>query len=512
MKGGDPDLVHDLEDTLADGLVEVLYGRLGVDPGDRPVSYLLADDLVDHVRVDGAGPVSEKRGEMMGLARLRRFDYDAELRALFRIVQRMVQVGTGQQGRNGPIGLVGPPVAEDDDVAALVHGLARGEYDVVQGLLQGIETPFDVVEHGDHDGLIVRMLDVLDLVQVIVRDHRVLDLELFAVLGPDLEDVAVLPNGQADVGDDLLADPVQGRIGHLGEELLEVVVEQLVLFRKNGQWSVRSHGPDGLLAAFAHGGDQGVNVLHGIAEHPLSRLIGREFDGALVPRVGDLGQGQQVLVEPVPVGMLSRHLHLDLLVLDDPALVHVDQEDLAGFQPPVTHDVLGLDLEHPDLGRHDHIALLGNGEPRGTQPVAVQESPDEVAIGERHGGRTVPGLHDAGIVFVKGLLLVGHVRILLPGLGHQHHHDLREGSPGHQQELYGHVHGRRIGLSIQDDGEEAVDVLPEELALHELFTGLHTADISPQGVDLAVVAHEPERLRQVPGRSGVGREPLVHQG
>ena len=40
----------------------------------------------------------------------------------------------------------------------------------------------------------------------------------------------------------------------------------------------------------------------------------------------------------------------------------------------------------------------------------------------------------------------------------------------------------------------------------------HPVQVAAQRVDLAVVGDHPERVRQVPGRKGVGREALVHQG
>ena len=45
------------------------------------------------------------------------------------------------------------------------------------------------------------------------------------------------------------------------------------------------------------------------------------------------------LAHPLGVGLLRRDLALDLLVLDDAALLEVDEEDLAGLQAAEAHDV-----------------------------------------------------------------------------------------------------------------------------------------------------------------------------
>jgi len=56
------------------------------------------------------------------------------------------------------------------------------------------------------------------------------------------------------------------------------------------------------------------------------------------------------------------------------------------------------------------------------QAVAVQGGADGAAVGKRHGGRAVPGLHQRSVVLVKGPLLRVHVRVLGPGFRNQHGH------------------------------------------------------------------------------------------
>ena len=53
----------------------------------------------------------------------------------------------------------------------------------------------------------------------------------------------------------------------------------------------------------------------------------------------------QVLVEPLPIGILRRKLALDLLVVDDAALGGVDKEGTARLQTSLDENVLGWDIE-----------------------------------------------------------------------------------------------------------------------------------------------------------------------
>lgn len=71
---------------------------------------------------------------------------------------------------------------------------------------------------------------VADLHQIHGGEDGVVDLEDCAVLRSFLQQIAAGAHIHRGVGDDLLADGVHGRVGHLGEELLEVAEQGLVLF------------------------------------------------------------------------------------------------------------------------------------------------------------------------------------------------------------------------------------------------------------------------------------------
>ena len=63
------------------------------------------------------------------------------------------------------------------------------------------------------------------------------------------------------------------------------------------------------------------------------------------------------LLVPLGVGLAPGDATLDLLVLDDPALLEVDEEQLAGREPPLALDVLGGDGHHAGLGGEHDVAL-----------------------------------------------------------------------------------------------------------------------------------------------------------
>jgi hypothetical protein len=105
----------------------------------------------------------------------------------------------------------------------------------------------------------------------------------------DLVDVQQVRLG-ADEGHqrhhDRFADRVDRRVGHLREQLLEVVVQRLVLVGQHGQRAVVAHRADALLAGLRHRRHQELDVFLGVAE---GLLAVQQFDvaGGASPAVSD---------------------------------------------------------------------------------------------------------------------------------------------------------------------------------------------------------------------------------
>ena len=60
---------------------------------------------------------------------------------------------------------------------------------------------------------------------------------------------------------------------------------------------------------------------------------------------------------PLAVGLTTSHPALDLLVLDDPPLLEIEQEHLAGREATLALDVLGGHRHHAGLGGQHDVAL-----------------------------------------------------------------------------------------------------------------------------------------------------------
>ena len=115
----------------------------------------------------------------------------------------------------------------------------------------GVEQPVD--GEGLVAGRLPVLVDVGQLGQVVVVDHRVGQDDLSARRRRGLEQVALGPELGAARGDELLADGVERRVGHLGEQLGEVVEEQAGPLRQRRDGGVVAHRPERLAPAAGHG-------------------------------------------------------------------------------------------------------------------------------------------------------------------------------------------------------------------------------------------------------------------
>ncbi len=157
------------------------------------------------------------------------------------------------------------------------------------------------------------------------------------------------------------------------------------------------------------------------------------------------------------------------------------------------------------------MVLVGDDEARRAQAVAVERRADLPPVGEGDRRRAVPGLHQRGVVLVEGPALGVHQRIAGPGLRDQHHHRVGQRIAAGQQQLERVVERRRCRSRGRDQRPHLVEVRPQQRRFHRAPAGVHPVDVAALGVDLAVVGDEPVGVRQLPGREGVGGEPLVHQ-
>src|SRR5436305_451735 len=109
-------------------------------------------------------------------------------------------------------------------------------------------------------------------------------------------------------------------------------------------------------------------------------------------RLGQVGEPHRLLRVPAAVRLTAGHLTLDLLVLDDPSALEVDEEELARLEPALAQDLLRGVVEDAGLRRHDDPAIARLVPASRAQAVAVEHRADHAPVRERDRRRSVPGL------------------------------------------------------------------------------------------------------------------------
>ena len=170
--------------------------------------------------------------------------------------------------------------------------------------------------------------------------------------------------------------------------------------------------------------------------------------------LGQLGEVDTTLIEPVPPRLQFGEVVLDLVVLDEATHLGVDEEHLAGAQASLADDGGWVEARDADLGAEDDEAVGGLHEPARAQTVAVEGRAHVAAVGEGHGCRPIPRLHDERVVLVEVTDLGTQVFRRLPS-GRDHHvHGVRERASRERKELKHLVERCGVARALRDDREQ----------------------------------------------------------
>ena len=147
----------------------------------------------------------------------------------------------------------------------------------------------------------------------------------------------------------------------------------------------------------------------------------------------------------------------------------------------------------------------------GAQTVAVQHTAGIPSVAEEQGGRTVPWLHQDGVVFVEGLQVFTDGVLVVERFGHQHRHGVWQAQAGHDEEFQYVVQRGRVAHVRLDNGADIFHVA-QCRGRKYAFARFHPAAVAADGVYFAVVRQQAEGLCQTPCREGVRAETRVDDG
>ena len=193
---------------------------------------------------------------------------------------------------------------------------------------------------------------------------------------------------------------------------------------------------------------------------------------------GDVGQLDEIFIEPLAIRLLRGDALFDFLIGDDASFLHVNDEHATGLQATFVGNVFGRNRQYTGFRCHDHIVVFGYIVTRRAQTIAVERGANHSAIGKCHRSRTIPWLHQAGMELVKGFFLLAHRFVTEPWLRDHHHHRVGQGTTTHDQQLEHVIELRRVRAIIVDDGLNSFDVVAEKWAFQEWLTSVHPVHVA----------------------------------
>ena len=143
--------------------------------------------------------------------------------------QMMMHGAGGKQRRDRDPVWPDRAVRQNDDVLALAHGGFRTLAKLVECLTHAGSAVIGAISDVEGDGaelIVGDVADAADTLQVLVGEDRVRRLEPLLLRGAlEVEQVWPRPDEGDERHDQLLADRVDRRVGHLREVLLEISVQ-----------------------------------------------------------------------------------------------------------------------------------------------------------------------------------------------------------------------------------------------------------------------------------------------
>ena len=262
-------LGHDFGQPFANRFGVVVDGFVWAEL-TRQTGGQLGQRFKREIRMDSFSAVTRQHGEVMHFSGRTGFNHQTGGGAQPFTHQMLVHCRQSQYGRNSNLRRADSPVTDDQDVFATLDGIHRFCAKRSQFGFDPCRAPSHRVSDVQRVAfeLALRVgIDVTQFLHVSDIQQRLTDFESHRRV--HLVDVQQVRLG-ADKGhqrhDDGFADRVDRRVGHLGKQLLEVVVQRLVFVRQHSQRTVVAHRAGGFFAIDGHGRHQKFNVFLRVAE------------------------------------------------------------------------------------------------------------------------------------------------------------------------------------------------------------------------------------------------------
>ena len=455
------------------------------------------------------GAVTDQRRHVMLLHDISRLDHDADFRAKTCAHEMLTDRAQRQQCRNRHTLGARLAIADDQQTRAFLCDRLSTPAECIECRFQrfgtGTRGPGGIERDGFEAGEIAQLLHLFR------QQHRMLHTQHACVRRLLFKRRSTLTKMHAQRHHHRFAQRVNRRIGDLREALTQEVIQWRHFVRQYRKWRVITHAPHNFGRSACHRLEDHAQIFVAVPERELQRsqLLARLHQRlhAVLRR-----KRRHVLLNPSTIRTTSGNFALGGEVTHDTPTRRVNQQHAARTEFSALDNVARIEIDDTHFRARDNHAVRADFVPARTQSVAIERDSDLHAIAVRQRRRSIPRFNHALVVFVERLHRRLHVGILLPCLRHQHHHRVnRTASRAHQQ-FERVVETRGVAAARADRIAKARAIRAELRRIEQPAPHRHCVAISPQRIDLAVVAEHAERLRQLPARQRVGGVALMKYG
>ena len=346
LYGGNAHLGGDLNDASQQGSVIIVDGCVQVFVQQAQGNQFF-DTFVGQVGIDSPDTETQDTGCLMDIPDLPAFQNQGDCCPFSGMDQMLLYGGNRQQGRNGDMVLINASVGEDNDIGPFGYSPVDRQVQVVDGFGKG---GMFVIKEGYGRCPEPPVLHGFDLHQIHACQDGVVDFQDRAVFTLFLQQVAVRAYVHGSIRHDLFPQGIDGRVGDLGELLLEEPVQQGIVIGKSRQGNVMAHGYRRLRAAGRGFQDVGPDFFIAVAEDLVESVPLRlAVDRHLAVGDGQLPEMDQVGVQPFPVRIGGGIKFFGFLIGYDPFSLRIDQEHPAGRESCFFYDPGRIDIQYADL-------------------------------------------------------------------------------------------------------------------------------------------------------------------
>ena len=227
---GDPHLGHGLDHPF-DGCLDEVFNRFFViNTRQHPLLDHVIQRLKGQIGVDGIGAVAQQHRKVMYFTGFTRLQNQRNPGTGGVADQEVMQAGNRQQRRNSGKLFIHATVGQHQNGGTCLNMTDGSTEQAVQCFLHPFSTIGCLEQQRQRSGLETGTVQGTQLFKILIGKDRLLQLDHPGVQGVWLEQVCLGTDQRGGRGNDLLPDRVDRRVGHLGKQLLEIVVEQLRMF------------------------------------------------------------------------------------------------------------------------------------------------------------------------------------------------------------------------------------------------------------------------------------------